>query len=211
MQIGIRNPGLSVWGSWHKVIALISGAQQNLPKEPSKAQESFCIRLVKVNPSIPALLFFRVVENDDSLELGRLIDNVCKGDLDFSRTEFLHVLFQCSIRCSYHSWVEVLISRAISQNAVVVIESCIRNVIAELCWSKRANPSGYGTSLSLLTFMLDRLLARKLDLLYKQDHLGRIPLHYACECDLAEVCGIILKFMKAWEQFDAGDTKSAIC
>lgn len=203
-----------VLGNLHKIIALIAGAQQNLPKEPSKVQDSFCIRLAKVNSSIPALPIFRVVENDDSLELGRLIDNICKGDLGFSRTEFLHVLFQCSIRCSYHSWVDVLISRAISQDAVVVIENCLRNVIAELCWStsiaQQANPSGYGTSLSLLTYMLDRLLAKKVNLLYKQDHLGRIPLHYACECDLAEVCGIILKSMKAWEQFDAGDTESAI-
>lgn len=201
---------LGVLGNLHKVIALITQAQQNLPsQERSQVQDSFCIRIAKVNPSIPALLFFRVVENDDSLELGRLIDNTCKGDFGFSHTEFLHVLSQCSIRCSYHSWVDVLISRAISQDAVVVIESCIRNVIAELK-AQQANPTSYGTSLSLLTYMLDRLLARKLDLLYKQDHLGRIPLHYACECDLAEVCVIILKSMKAWEQFDAGDTKSAI-
>ncbi len=203
-----------VLGNLHKIIALITPALQNLPKEPPKVQDSFCIRLAKVNPFIPALPFFRVIENDDSLELGRLIDNTCRGDLAFSRTEFLHVLFQCSIRCSYHSWVDVLISRAISQDAVVVIESCLRNVIAELCWStsiaQQANPSSYGTSLSLLTYVLDRLLARKLDLLYKQDYLGRIPLHYACECDSAEVCGIILKSMKAWEQFDAGDTESAI-
>ncbi len=108
-------PRLSFWGSWgnlHKVIALITRAQQNIPKELSKVQDSFRIRLAKVNPSIPALLFFRAVENDNSLELGRLIDNTCKGDLGFSRTEFLYVLFQCSTQCSYHSWVDVLISCA---------------------------------------------------------------------------------------------------
>ena len=205
---------LGVLGSLHKVIALITRAQQNLPKERSKVQDSFSIRHAKVNPAIPALLLFRAIEKDDSLELEKLVDNICKGDLIFSRTEFLHVLFQCSIRCFYHSWVDVLISHAIFQDAVAVIEICLRDVIAELCWStskaQRANPSGYGTSLSLLTYMLDRLLARKLDLLYKQDHLGRIPLHYACECGLAEVCRTILKSMKAWEQFNAGDTKSAI-
>lgn len=205
---------LGVLGNLHKVIALITQAQQNLQKEPLKAQDSFCIQLAKVNPSIPALPFFRVVENNDSLELGKLIDDTCKGDLVFSRREFLQVLFQCSTRCSYHSWVDVLISRAISQDAVVVIESCLRYIIAELCWStsiaQQAKPSSYGTCLSLLTYMLDHLLARKLDILYKQDHLGRIHLHYACECDSAEVCGIILKSMKAWEEFDAGDTISAI-
>jgi len=58
--------------------------------------------------------------------------------------------------------------------------------------------------------MLDRLLARRLDLVHEQDHLGRTPLHYACECNLAEVCGFILKSMKAWEHFNPGDTKSAI-
>lgn len=194
---------LGVLGNLHKVIALITRAQQNIPKEPSKVQDSFRIRLAKVNSSIPTLLFFCVVENDDSLELGRLIDNTCKGDLGFSRTEFLYVLFQCSIQCSYHLWVDVLISHAISQDAVIVIESCLRNIIAELCWSaskaQQANPFGYGTSLSLLTYMLDHLLARKLDFLYKQDHLKRILLHYAYECDLAEVYRVILKSMKAWE------------
>ena len=202
---------LGVLGNLYKVIALISQAQQKIPKERSKVQDSFCIQHAKVHTSIPALLLFRVIENDDSLELGRLVDNICKGDLGFSRTEFLRVLFQCSIRCPYHSWVDVLISRAISQDAVVVIESCLRNVIAELCWNaQQPNPSDYRTSLSLLTCMLDRLLDRKLNLLYKQDHLGRIPLHYACECALAEVCGLILKSMKAWERFDGGNATSAI-
>ena len=214
LEFATQAQSLGVLGKLYNVIALITRAQQNVPKERSKVQDSFCIKHARVNPSIPALLFFRVIENDDSLELGRLVDGIFKADLDFSRTEFLHVLCQCSIRCSYHSWVDVLISRAISQDAVVVIESCLRNIIAELCWSnskaQQADPSGYGTSLSLLTYMLDRLLARKLNLLFKQDHLGRIPLHYACECDMAEVCGTILKSMKAWEHFDVGDTKSAI-
>ena len=202
---------LGVLGNLYKVIALITRAQQNLPKERLKVKDSFCIQHARVNPSIPALLLFRAIENDDPLELGRLVDNICKGELDFLRTEFFHVLFQCSIRCSYHSWVDVLISRAISQDAVVVIENGFRNVIAGLCWNtQQANPSDYRTSLSLLTYMLDRLLDRKLDLLYKQDHLGRIPLHYACECDSAEVCGTILKSMEAWEHLGVGNTKSAI-
>ena len=202
---------VEVLGNLYKVIALITRAQQNLPKERSNVQDSFCIQYARVNPFIPALLLYRVIEKDDSLELGRLVDNICKGSLGFSRVEFLHVLFQCSIRCPYYSWVDVLISSAMSQDAVEVIESCLRNVIAELCWkTQQTNPSDYGTSLSLLTYMLDRLLARKLNILYKQDPLGRIPLHYACECDSAEVCGTILKSMKAWEHFDVGNTKSAI-
>lgn len=104
VQIGIRNPG-SVFGG---LGTRSSGAQQNLPKESSKVQDSFCIRLVKVNPSIPALLFFRVVENDDSLELGRLIDNVCKGDLDFSRTESsFNAQFDVPTTRGWMSWYHV--------------------------------------------------------------------------------------------------------
>ena len=205
---------LWVLGNLHKVIASITRAQQNLPKEPPKIQDNFSIRLAKINPSIPALLFFRVIQTGDVLEFEKLIDDACKEHSGFSRTKFLHVLFQCSVGCSDLSWVDVLISRAISQGTIVVIEDWIRKVIAELCWSnsktQQAKPSNYGTFLSLLTYILDYLLARKIDLLYKQDDLGRIPLHYACECDLADVCGIILKSMKAWEQFDAGNTKSAI-
>ncbi len=201
-------------GNLHKVIALISRAQQNLPMRPPKAQDRFFILLAQVNPSIPALGFWHAVEDDDSLELGKLIDNICNGDLAFSRTEFLHVLFQCSILSPQHAWVDVLLSRAVAHNAVVVIESNLRNVIAKLCWStgkfQQASPSGSAAALSLLNCMLDRLLARKLDLLYKQDHLGRIPLHYACEGNSPEVCETILKSMKAWENFDAGETKVAI-
>lgn len=198
----------------HKIIALISRSQQNLPMEWPKAHERFFIRLAKVNASIPALRLWHAVEDDDSLELGRLIDNTCKGDLAFSRTDFLHVLFQCAIPCFQHSWVDVLVSRTVAHDAVVVIEGSIRNVIAELRWSnsiyQQANPSGSAATLSLLTCMLDCLLARKVDLLYKKDHLGRIPLHYACEGDSPGLCRTILKSMKAWEQFDAGEIKAAI-
>jgi len=201
-------------GNLHKAIALISRAQQNLLKEPPKAHDRFFIRLAKVNSAVPALRFWHAVEDDDSLEHGRLIDNTYKGELAFSRTEFLHVLFQCSLPCSQHSWVDVLLSRAVAHDAVIVIEVGLRNVIAEFGRStstfQQADPSGSAAALSLLTCMLDRLLARKLDLLYKQDHLGRIPLHYACEDDSPELCGTILKSMKAWEQFDAGETKAAI-
>lgn len=84
---------LGVLGNLRKVIVLITRAQQNLPKERSKVQDSFRIRHAKVSPAIPALPLFRAIEKDDSLELGKLVDNICKGDLIFSRTEFLHVLF----------------------------------------------------------------------------------------------------------------------
>ncbi|KAL8726874.1 MAG: hypothetical protein Q9166_006426 [cf. Caloplaca sp. 2 TL-2023] len=198
----------------HKIIIMITRAQQSLLKEPWKVRDSFCVRLAMVHPSIPALALFRLVENDDYLEFGRLIDNICQGDLGFSRTEFFRVLFRCSIRCSSHLWVDVLISRSISQDAVAVIESCLRDIIVELCWSaskaQQATPYSYRTSLAQLTYMLDRLQAEKLDLLYKQDRFGRIPLHYACEYDSAEVCGVILKSMKAWEKLNAGDAESAI-
>lgn len=172
----------AIFTKLHEIIIMITQAQQSLLKEPWNVQDSFCDRLGKIDLSIPALELFRLVENDDNLELGRLSDNICKGSLDFSRTEFLHVLFQCSMRCSSHLWVDVLISRSISQDAVAVIESCLRDVIVELCWStskvQQVTPYKYGTSLSLLTYMLDRLLAEQLDLLYKHDRFGRIPLHY---------------------------------
>ena len=200
--------------SLHQVIAVISRAQQNLPKKPPKVQDRFCSRLTKVNSSIPALRFWHAVEDGDSLELGRLIDDTCNGDLAFSRAEFLHVLFQCSVPPSQHSWVDVWLSRAVTHDAVVVIEDNLRNVITDFCWStskfRQADPSGPAAALSLLNCMLDRLFAMKLNLLYKQDHLGRIPLHYACETDSPEACGTILESMKAWEQFDAEDGEVAI-
>ena len=201
-------------GYLHRVIALISNAQQNLPKEPPKAQDRFLIRLGKVNSSIPALRLWHAVEEDDPLELGRLIDSTCKGGLAFSRSSFLHVLFQCSMPCPQHSWVDVLLSHAFAYDAVKVIEASLRNVIAEFCWSTKKSqhmdPYGSAAALSLLNCILDRLLAKKLNLLDKQDHVGRTPLHYACESDFPEACGAILRSMRAWEQFGGGDTKAAI-
>lgn len=69
---------LGILGNLHMVIASITRAQQKLPQERSKIQEIFGIRLAKVNSSIPALLLFRVIESDDSLELGNLLDNIYK-------------------------------------------------------------------------------------------------------------------------------------
>ena len=110
--------------------------------------------------------------------------------------------------------MDILISHAISLGTVAVIEKCVRYVIDELYCStgkpQKTNPSGYTTSLSLSIYMLDSLLARRLDVLHKVDSLGRIPLHYACECDLPEVYRIILRSMKAWEKLGAGNTKLAI-
>lgn len=214
LQFATQAQCLGVLENLQKIVTMIKQAQQNLPEKPSEVLNTFYVRLAKLNPSIPALLFFRSVEEDDSLELGKLIDKTCNGDLSFSRTDFLYVLFQCLFRCSHHSWVDVLISHAISSGTVAVIENCVRYVIDELCWStsksQKTNSSGYKTSLSLLIHMLETLLARNIDVLYKVDDLGRIPLHYACECDLPEVCRIILRSMKAWEQLGAGNINSAI-
>lgn len=214
LQFATQAQCLRVLENLQKIVTMITQAQQNFLREPSEVPNTFCIRLAKINPSIPALLFFRFVEEDDSLGLGKLIDETCKGDLAFSRNDFLYVLFQCSFRYPQYSWVDVLISNAISSGTVTVIENCVRYVIDELCWStsksQKTNLSGYRSSLSLFIYMLDSLLARKIEVLYKVDNLGRIPLHYACECDLPEVCRITLRSMKAWEQLGAGNTKSAI-
>ena len=69
-----------------------------------------------------------------------------------------------------------LLSHAVAHDAVVVTEDSLRDIITQLCWSttkcQQSDPSGSVASLSLLTFILDRLLARKLNLLYKKDQLG---------------------------------------
>jgi hypothetical protein len=46
--------------------------------------------------------------------------------------------------------------------------------------------------------------------LSKQDEFGRIPLHYGSELGLTEVCKVILKSMKAWEELGTKDSRSAI-
>jgi glycerophosphodiester phosphodiesterase len=71
-------------------------------------------------------------------------------------------------------------------------------------------PSDHELSLPLLTYILDSLLAKGLNLLYRQDYLGRIPLHYACEYGLADLCEVFLESMKAWDLSGAGGSRSAI-
>jgi glycerophosphodiester phosphodiesterase len=71
-------------------------------------------------------------------------------------------------------------------------------------------PSDHELSLPLLTYILDSLLAKGLHLLYRQDYLGRIPLHYACEYGLADLCEVFLESMKAWDLSGAGGSRSAI-
>ena len=92
-------------GNLLEALALISRAQQSILKGPPKAYDRFFNQLTKVNPSIPASRFWYAVEDDNSLELGRLIDNAYKGNLAFSRTDFLRVIFQCLIPSSQRSWV----------------------------------------------------------------------------------------------------------
>ena len=174
---------LKVLESLNKALTYTSESRQEISKKPSSIQQIFCTRIAKVDPSISALPIFRAIESDNSLELGKLIDAVCKGDLNFSRLQFLHVLFECSIQCcSKSSWVDVLISRAISLDAVLAIEDCLRDAVVKLgrAQSRRQQmtPSDHELSPPLLTYILDRLLAKGLNLLYRQDYLGRIPLHY---------------------------------
>ena len=201
-------------GDLYRIIALLSNSQKNLPKEPPKAQKRFVDRLSKVNPSIPALQFWQAVEEDDPLELGTLIDGTCKGDLAFSPSEFLGVLFQCSMPCSQRSWVDVLLSRALFYDAVKVIERGLQNVIAEFYWSEsESQPMDSHRSaaaFSLLTCILDRSLARKLHFLDEQDHLGRTALHYACESGSPEACGAILSSIRAWEQLGGRETRASV-
>lgn len=87
-------------GNLHDALALLSRAQQSILKEAPRAYDRFFNRPTKVNLSIPTSRFWHEVKDDNSLELGRLIDNACKGNLAFSRTDFLRVFFQCLIPSS---------------------------------------------------------------------------------------------------------------
>lgn len=204
---------LRILESLNKALTYI--ARQEIPKKPTSIQQFFCTRIAKVDPSISALPIFLAIESDNSLELGKLIDAVSKGDLNFPRLQFLHVLFESSIQCfSKSSWVDVLISRAISLDAVLVIENCLRDAVIKLgrglSRRRQTIPSDHELSLFLLTYILERLLAIRLNILYGQDYLGRIPLHYACEYGLADVCEIFLESMKAWDLSGAGGSKPSI-
>ena len=105
LDFAIQAQCLGSLGNLHEALALISRVQQNMLKEAPRAYYRFFIQRTKVNPSIRASRFWHAVEDDNSLELGRLIDNACEGNLAFSRTDFLRVFFQCLIPSSQRSWV----------------------------------------------------------------------------------------------------------
>ena len=154
------------------------------------------------------------MEDDDPNELGRLIDIAYKGNLIFSRPGFLYALFQCSMPCHQRSWVHVLLSRSLIYDVVEVIDRGLYSVIADFCWANSGSlpkdPHRSSTAISLLTQILDCALDMKLHLLDKQDHLGRIPLHYACESDSSAACGVILNSTRAWENLGGRETKTAV-
>jgi len=83
LEFATQGQGLGPLMILNKGIALITRTQQNLPKVPLQFQDSFCIQLAKFNSSIPARLFCRVVENDDSLELGKADRQHLQGRLGF--------------------------------------------------------------------------------------------------------------------------------
>lgn len=201
---------LRIIDNLNDTIILVARSQQGTR---TPFHHTFCSRITNVNPSIPAVQIFRAIEDNSSSELGELINNICWGDLDFSRVEFLHILFTCTTQCISKSWIEILISSTVSLDAVAVIESCIRKIIVELGQGKNKQlgiPSDYQRHLCLLSYMLEQLFARKLNLLFRQDYLGQTLLHHACEYGLVEVCGIIPKSLKDWEQFTARDSRSLI-
>lgn len=138
----------------YKVPTYTKRSRHEIPKNPSSIQQIFCTRIAKVDPSISVLEIFRAIESDNSLELGKLIDAVCERDLYFTLLQFLHVLFECSVQCfSKSSLVDVLISHAISLDAVLAIENCLRDFVIklghELSRRQQMTPSDYKLSLSL--------------------------------------------------------------
>ncbi|XMA09117.1 hypothetical protein WAI453_001908 [Rhynchosporium graminicola] len=204
---------LRILDDLNKSVTFITRLQQEMGDTSTTVQHTFCSRIALVYPSISALPLYRAIESNNSPELRKMIDNAEKRIRDFSRKEFLSILLDCSIRHFSKSCVKVLVSSAISLDLVVVIEEGLRTLILEIGRSTsnelRATPSDHEKSISVLGYILDQLLSRKVDLVSKRDHLGRIPLHYACEHGLTDVCEILLKSVQAWEQF-GGDSRSAI-
>lgn len=206
---------LKLLESLDKALTYATRSPQGNPESTSLTPQVFCTRVAEVDPSIPALPIFHAIESNDSFELGKLIDAIWKQDLGFSRLQFLHVLFECLTQYfSTSSWVDVLISRAVSFDAIPAIENYLRDVIIKLgrrlSKKQQMTPPVHKKSLSQLAIILDRLLDKRLNLLYRQDDLGRTPLHYACEYGLADICEIFLNSMKAWDLSGAGDSGSAM-
>ena len=65
--------------------------------------------------------------------------------------------------------------------------------------------SAHDESVKLLRYLLEKLRPSQRPALVEKDTYGRMPLHYAAQYGFLVICQLVVKFMKAWEQFDVGN------
>ncbi|KAF8418071.1 Glycerophosphoryl diester phosphodiesterase family-domain-containing protein [Tirmania nivea] len=62
--------------------------------------------------------------------------------------------------------------------------------------------SAHDESVKLLGYILEKLHPSQRTALIAKDSHGRMPLHYAAQYGFLVICQVVIKFMRAWNQFD---------
>jgi glycerophosphodiester phosphodiesterase len=188
-------------------------------------EELFYQRISHISSLLPsAALLYQAIAADDDAVLVDQLDNSREPGSVSSLSATIPFLLQLSIRLKSSSCVSAILARlgrGDSPTDSEVISDGIHNIILELGRAKAArhlpaeNPLAkttfeYTATISLLRFILERLPANHRPVLRLQDSVERLPLHYACEYGLAEVCQILLGYMKMWGQICVGTSESPV-
>lgn len=153
---------------------------------------------------------FAAVERDDTLGLDQQLGLCCSilKIAEHSRQHFLFSLLHFSAmngsqRCTVRLLSEIESIQDFGYHVHCLIIKIGRNKMSHHRHTQVQNPAGsaiFGTSLTetidQLAHIITKLGSKLEKALQTEDFLGRIPLHYAVQYDLPQVCQDILKHMK---------------
>lgn len=187
-------------------------------KEPSIFSERFYARVAELYPSFALISLHHAIESDNASVLDGLLDKASRAGSASSFVPFLRALVQYSIRLRSRSCAEMVISRAASLPESNTIFDCLYDLIEELGQAKSTDKTPKSPQsafdivilLPLLSFALNRISAKHQHIILEKDSFGRTLLHYACAYGLADVCELLLMYMRDRGMLCNSTSQSAI-
>jgi glycerophosphodiester phosphodiesterase len=169
-----------------------------------------------------------IAENDVSALIVALkdynsISPLYRQELRFARLAALHV----SVMSGSRDCISHLLQRldTIRNDKTASKQNCIHRLVIAMGrlstlsarYPKTENfeiacslPRELEDSLSLLVFLLDKLLSDQRSALLNKDHFGRIPLHYAAQYGLKDACEVMVDRMQKWKLLTDEEEQSSM-